>query len=159
MRFRQGTHLADVLFTLSLFCVFAASSLMVVTIGANVYKGTIGRMNQNFDTRASLTYITNKVRQNDRAGSVRLGELEGLPALVLTQEIGGRAYSTWIYHYEGALREIFSGADNPVKPSDGRSIVAVASFSMEQAGDGLYAFTSVDAQGRSVSVRLRPRCG
>ena len=34
----QKGHVVDFLFTLALFCVFAASALMVVVIGANVYR-------------------------------------------------------------------------------------------------------------------------
>lgn len=34
-------HIVDILFVLALFCVFAASALMLVTIGANVYKQTL----------------------------------------------------------------------------------------------------------------------
>ena len=158
MRFKQGTHVTDVLFILALFCVFAASSLMVVVIGANVYKNTVTRMNQNFDTRASITYVSNKIRQNDSAQAVSLQEIEGVPALVLEREIEGGAYRTWIYHNDGALREVFTHADNPVKLSDGQSIMKVEQFWFEQLESNLLRITSIDESGRSVSVEILPRC-
>ena len=49
-RFRtQKDHVVDFLFTLALFCVFAASALTVVVTGANVYRQTVRRMDQNYD--------------------------------------------------------------------------------------------------------------
>lgn len=41
----------DVLFTLALFCVFCASALAVVVIGADVYTSTARSMDDNFSTR------------------------------------------------------------------------------------------------------------
>ena len=57
----QKGHVVDFLFTLALFCVFAASALMVVVIGANVYRQTVRGMDSNYDSRTSLTYLTEKV--------------------------------------------------------------------------------------------------
>ena len=51
----QKGHVVDFLFTLALFCVFAASALMVVVIGANVYRQTVRGMDSNYDSRTSLT--------------------------------------------------------------------------------------------------------
>lgn len=68
----QKGHVVDFLFTLALFCVFAASALMVVVIGANVYRQTVRGMDSNYDSRTSLTYLTEKVRQNDAANAVTI---------------------------------------------------------------------------------------
>ena len=54
---RNQKHFIDVLFTLGLLCVFAASALAVVLIGAHVYKTTAADMDANYTTRTSLSYI------------------------------------------------------------------------------------------------------
>ena len=158
MKIKQNTHMTDVLFTLALFCVFAASSLLVVLIGANVYNGTVERMSRNFDTRASVTYVFTKVKQNDMVGAVSLSEIEGVPALALDRDINGAVYRTWIYHHDGYLKEIFTSQDREARLMDGQSIVAVEQFMIERSGDNLYKLTSVDKNGRSVSVEIYPRC-
>ena len=78
-----GGHMVDFLFTIALFCAFAATSLIVVIIGANVYQGTVRGMNENYALRTSLSYVSQKVRQNDGAGEIHIGTLDGVPALVL----------------------------------------------------------------------------
>ena len=101
MRIGKGNnaHMIDLLFTLALFCVFAASALMVVLIGARVYQNTIERMNANFDGRASIAYVSNKIRQNDYPDAIHIIELEeGVPALALDQDFDGITYQTIIYH-------------------------------------------------------------
>ena len=88
----QKGHVVDFLFTLALFCVFAASALMVVVIGANVYRQTVRGMDSNYDSRTSLTYLTEKVRQNDAANAVTIRSVGDSPALVLSQQAGERTF-------------------------------------------------------------------
>lgn len=158
MSSRGGRHIIDLLFTLALFCVFAASALMVVLIGANVYKNTVSHMDASFVERTSLTYVVTKVRQNDGVGGVSLTEIEGIPALALDQTVDGEVYRTWIYHYDGALRETFTSLDNEFDPENGQVIVEVPGFRFEQA-DGMLRLTALDADGGFTSQSVAPRCG
>lgn len=151
-------HMTDILFTLALFCVFAASALLVVLIGANVYKTTVERMDVNFDTRTSITYVSTKIHQNDTAGGVYTGELDGVPALILEQVYNDKAYQTWIYHHDGALKEIFTQKSNAIHPDQGTVIMQVESFGIEKVNDNLYRFTSQDKTGRTVQLLISPRC-
>ena len=52
----ENRHMVDVLFVLSLFCVFAFSALMLVIIGADVYKKTAAHMDTNYASRISYAY-------------------------------------------------------------------------------------------------------
>lgn len=151
-------HLVDLLFTLALFCVFAASSFFVVLIGANVYRSTVRGMNHNFNVRTSLSYVCEKVRQNDTAGAVRLDTLDSISALVLTQDYDGTAYETWIYPYNGSLMELFTQKGNAIDPSGGNPIMDVPSFTMEQLNGHLYRFSVTDEYGKTVSQMVHPRC-
>lgn len=133
----QKGHVVDFLFTLALFCVFAASALMVVVIGANVYRQTVRGMDSNYDSRTSLTYLTEKVRQNDAANAVTIRSVGDSPALVLSQQAGERTYETWIYVYDGYLREVFVAQGVQVKPTDGQPIKEQQSFLAEKEGSVL----------------------
>lgn len=149
----QKGHVVDFLFTLALFCVFAASALMVVVIGANVYRQTVRGMDSNYDSRTSLTYLTEKVRQNDAANAVTIRSVGDSPALVLSQQAGERTYETWIYVYDGYLREVFVAQGVHVKPTDGQPIKEQQSFLAEKEGSVLtLTATGTDGETRRATV-------
>ncbi len=154
---QENNHIIDILFTLALFCVFAASALFVVLIGANVYKSTVKQMNDNYSTRTSLSYVTEKIRQNDTAGSVSIGELDGVQALILTQQYDDLHLKTYIYEDNGVLKELFIHDDQkPVKEA-GQSIMEVNSFHMEQMSDTLFHFTSTNTDGKETEIYISPK--
>ena len=154
---KQG-HMVDILFTLALFCVFAGSALLVVLIGANVYKTTIRDMGENFNTRTSLTYVSTKAAQNDMEGAVFLTDLEGTQALVLEKPIAGDTYQTWIYYHDGSLCEVFVKKGTEMTLSSGSPIVDVPMFRFEQVDLTTLRMTSVNEAGDEISMVLRPRC-
>jgi hypothetical protein len=147
----------DILFALALFCVFAASALMVALIGARVYRNTVENMNINFDTRSSVTYVSTKIRQSDEAGAVKVSEIAGTPALLLEQKIGDNTYQTWIYHYDGSLREIFTQEGNEIDPEFGTVIMDIEDFSITQVSDNLYSVTSLDRKENPVEIMVSTR--
>lgn len=150
-------HMIDLLFTLALFCVLAASSLLVVLLGADVYKGAAADMTRNYELRTSLLYVSEKIRQYDVEGAVSLGELDGIPALTLDQAVGETVYRTYIYHHDGALCEVFSAVGTPLSPGDGQRVTELAGFSVEAAGEGLLRVTCTGRDGASSSVLTGPR--
>ena len=156
---KGGRHVVDVLFTLTLFCVFTAASLMVILIGANVYKSTVDTMNTNFEVNTSLTYVSTKVRQHDVRGSVYLGTINGGQALVLEQDLGGEIYQTWIYHYDGALRELFVQKGNTAAkvPEAGQELLRVYSFTMEKVDHSIISLRAESAEGVSARQLMATR--
>lgn len=136
----QNRHIVDILFVLALFCVFAASALMLVTLGANVYKQTVSDMNTNYTDRTAYSYVIEKIRQNDFTGAIEIGELEGTPALLLTRQEGEETYCTYLYLYDGFLKELsarkdsFAGTDIR---SAGQNIMELSDFSIEEPQKGL----------------------
>lgn len=152
-------HLIDFIFSMALLGVFAVSALMVVILGAEVYKSTVVRMDEGFALRTSVSYVTQKVRQNDRQNAIAIGRVEGVQALVLSQTIGETPYATWIYFDDGSLKEIFARADSPVKRSDGQPLAELSDFAITKGTNGLYTFTMTDKAGASQSVTVAQRSG
>ena len=137
---QERNHIVDVLFVLALFVVFTLSALVLVILGANVYRQTVSYMDENYTARTAYSYLTEKVRQNDLYDSVSIGELEGTTALVLTQEINDTTYATYLYLHEGNLRELFmrQGSDIGSDPlSAGQEILPLKDWTPEMAGDHL----------------------
>ena len=65
---QERNHIVDVLFVLALFVVFTLSALVLVILGANVYRQTVSYMDENYEARTAYSYLTEKVRQNDVYG-------------------------------------------------------------------------------------------
>lgn len=154
-RSRQQEHATDLLFILSLFCVFAASAVLVITFGANVYQSTVERMEDNYTARVSLSYIANQVRQHDQQESIMLTSWEGTEALVLADGPDS-GYATFIYYYDGALRELYCDRYEPLGAADGLAIIELADCQMTLQ-DELLQIQTVDTSGKSSSLTLALR--
>lgn len=94
MKPRNRTHVTDILFTLSLFCLFTACAFLVVLTGIQVYRTTVSDMEDNYSSKTALSYVTEKIRQHDFAGGVSVVSLKGENALVLKDQADGETYLT-----------------------------------------------------------------
>lgn len=150
-------HSFDSVFVLLVFAVFAAASLLLVVVGADVYRGVVKDGDQNGALRASLTYVTNKVRANDTVGGITLRNVEGTDVLCMQAgSLGERKLVTYLYFYDGKLLEQYGFFDEGLSLGEGDVIVETQFFRMQQK-TRLLIFTVPDGQGgeQSVSVRLR----
>lgn len=130
MEERQQRHIIDVLFVLALFGIFALSAIFLITIGADIYGKTMNNMERNFDARTALAYITEKVRQSDLENQIDLGELDGCPALIISSGTEQNQYKTYLYEYQGTLKELMMKQDVLLSPSAGQDILAVSDFTL-----------------------------
>lgn len=137
MEERQQRHIIDVLFVLALFGIFALSAIFLITIGANIYGKTVNNMEKNFDTRTALAYITEKVRQSDLEGQISVGELDGCPALIISSGTESNQYQTYLYEYQGSLKELMMKQDIVLSPSAGQDILSVSDFELEPVSSRL----------------------
>lgn len=140
-------HAVDTLFALLLYGMFTLFSLLLVLIGAQVYKRIVSNTDARSDVRTSLTYVANRIRAESAAGSVRLDKREGLDVLVLTEQEENRSFETLIYFYEGTLRELFQASAQPFSPEAGEELTPLHDFSMEETVPGLLSFTSTGTDG------------
>jgi len=152
-------HIIDVVFVLVLFAVFTASALVLVILGANVYRQTVKNMGACYNSRIATSYITQKIRQNDSYDAVRVGKLLEQDALIFSSTIGGDSYSTYIYCHDGSLCELFmkTGSNIGSDPlSAGSSIMDVESFSIAEVNDSLLriSLTPADGEPQDVFVSL-----
>lgn len=97
-------HSIDVLFMFVLFAIFAILSVLIIVIGSGVYSRITENKEINEQTRTTLSYITNKVRQTD--GDVYLMEKDGNQVLVLRHTYEDYSAETWVYEYNSKLMEM-----------------------------------------------------
>ena len=112
MNSKPTRHSIDTLFTFLLLLSFLLFSLLVAGTGSMVYQNGTDSLNKNYTSRMALSYLAEKLRQHDHTDGVNVRELDDIPSLVLYEEQNGTHYCTYLYFYDGALRELFTQASN-----------------------------------------------
>lgn len=113
----------DFIFSMLLFLVFILCSVFTILIGSRVYGNIRARNDAAFYSDTALSYITNKVRQSDRTGSISVRTVEGQSILVLASDYDGILYETWVYTKDGTLLELFSEQGSGLTVEDGLPIM------------------------------------
>ena len=163
---QEHSFIVDVLFVLALFGVFAISALVLVTIGADVYQHTVQDMSANYETRTAVSYLTEKVHQNDITSAegesnACITTLNGTPALMLSQEVNEEVYSTYLYLYDGYLKELFMQQNNSLGGNAleaGVNIMELDSFHLQQMNSNLLSIEMATRQGESYQIYVSTHC-
>lgn len=144
----------DSIFVIALFTVFAITSFLLIFIGAKQYQHTANAMDSNYESRTISSYLTEKVRQHDCASAIYLCELEGTTALALESLEDATSYVTYIYYYDGAIREIIATEHSVFSLSSGQAIVATDGFYAEQVQTDLLKITITTKSGDTEHIYL-----
>ena len=153
-------HIIDVLFVLALFAVFAASALMIVSIGANVYKRTVTNMDLHYSERTAFSYVIEKIRQADIQDAILLDEIDDIPALIITEENANGIFCTYLYMHDGYLRELYVRKDSFAGEDifdAGQKIMKLESFEIKDLENNLFKLTMDIGSGDPVIVYISPR--
>lgn len=137
MQSAKQHHSIDTLFALILFCVFAMTAVVSAVMGANVYISSSKSAEKTYESRVCLDYITAKVHANGEKGAVSVSEVEGAPALTLSETVDGDPYDTVIYCCGGALRELYSARGIPFSADSGTVIANIQSVDFSIDGNVL----------------------
>ncbi len=160
----QGENRLGSVFSLLIFCAFAAAVLMVLMLGARVYRDVAARNEAAWDQRMALAYIEAKIRHNDTLDDVKIGpyigyeEIAEIETLYLEQHFGDYTYHTMIYLSDGWVYEMFCEKGLEFNPSDGTKILEAQALDFEFLDDnGLLKITCVDSSGNPMSMIILPR--
>lgn len=156
VKFYQGHKPLGSVFALILLCVFALGSLLLVVLGANVYKNISQNVDSNFQLRTTLSYITTKVRQNDDINAIKIIEKEGVSVLVLESFDGIEASETWIYEHQGSLCEVYIAKGTEFRLEDGLAIIPSHGLEMSMKED-ILTITASDNMGNTETLSIAPR--
>ena len=90
MRFQaRHKHVIDLIFPIALFFVFAVSAFSVLILAADIYGSTTDRLRTNDENRTALSYITEKIRQNDFNGAIGAVSIDDTDCLTLSAVYNG----------------------------------------------------------------------
>jgi hypothetical protein len=147
-------QMTGTLFTMLLFLVFVLCALFTVLTGGKVYENISGRMADNYTGSVALQYFANKVRQGDASGQITVSEIDGTQVLQLRQEFDGEPYVTWIYYYDGSIRELFTYEGSDLSLADGIEVLECEGLSLAVENGLLKVETLGDGGGKLIlSVR------
>lgn len=125
-----GGILALLAFTLFVVCLLA-----VLLTGADVVKRLTDRDRENYDRMTAIQYVATRIRQSDTENMLSVGTFGGESAIIISEEIEGSIYNTYVYCHEGRLREMFCAADVELDPVFGEEILPMESFLAEDMGE------------------------
>jgi hypothetical protein len=155
--FGKKKHSTNMMFTVMLLCIFALAAIFVAVLGAKVYANSAEKLQANFDTRTSIVYLSEKIRTcPGDAYDVR--EVEGAKALVLSQEVEGTTYESWIYVYHEELCEAVIVAGDTVSTAGGQQIMPLKSLDAEIGGGGI-RITVVTTEDEKSTTFISGRTG
>lgn len=87
------------------------------------------------------------MNQNDMAGSVAVTSIGAFPAIALSETVNDTIYTTYIFCYDGYLREITVSDGTTVLPGDGQKIIETKALAIDMVSSNLYCFTITDTTG------------
>ncbi len=154
IRLHSSTHKIDMIFVAALFTVFAATAFLAVLIGAKQYQKTADNMNYNYEVRTAASYITEKIRQSDSSGSISITTLSDVNALAVSTTENDKNYTTYIYYYDGWLRELFVSESAVFSLDAGQKIVEISGFFASYADNSLLEITFTGTDGTDYPVYL-----
>ncbi len=142
-----GGQTTNLLFSMLLFLVFVLCALFTVLVGGRVYENVSARMEENYTGSVALNYIANKVRQGDHVDAIEVKDMDGTSVLELSQVINGTEFVTWIYYYDGEIRELFTDPNDGLGLEDGLSIITSEGLQFEMTGQLLTIETAGENGG------------
>ena len=147
-----GGQKIDTIFVLIIFSIFAMSVLLVLTLGASMYKNMTETSRDGQAERTLLSFIWTKVKNSDEGGIVYVGEFHGQNALCFDEIIGDEEYQTVVYYYDGWVYELFYDKSIELLPSEGERVMEIENLLFEEAEYGLIKVSAGDK-----SLLISPR--
>lgn len=156
---KHENHSIDFLFPLIIFFIFTVSALAVIVLSANVYESTAKNSSLSDSSQIALSYVSEKIHQNDENGNVKIVEYYGSPAIQIDHSGNLEGYETYIYAYDDGLYEVFASEQAELNLSSGKLITETDDFLMQSAGEHLIELSCKDAQGRTNTTVVALRSG
>lgn len=149
----QRGHI-ELIFPVVLFLVFTLSALFIILYSARTYQHIVEESSKQYDMSTSMAYLTQKIHAADSMHSISLGDFGGIDSLNIFEEIEGNTFVSYIYVYDGYLRELFTSAKAVgVSPSAGTALFPANSFKADYINGGLLSLT-IESEEGEVSTQL-----
>lgn len=147
-------HKLDLLFPFMLWGALLVCCVLTILMGIHFYENTNERISATYESRTALSYLREKIHQNDEHRNISLGTLNGNDSLIIQQSYNEKTYFTYIYVYEHALWELMAQDGISVSPEDGTKILEVQDLQMEEPEPGRFHFSYTDTDGHKITASV-----
>lgn len=153
---RDNKNSISALAVLLVFGIFAICVLAVLLEGASTYEKINSRDQSVYEQRTCAQYLATRVRQAD--GPLAVTSFGDGDAMVFDETMEGESYQTWIYCYDGWLREYFGLAEAEPLPELGEQVLKAEYLSLTLDGNLLWLLLE-DEAGEETELQLYLRSG
>lgn len=152
---KKRNRIVDV-FPILLFLIFTLSALGIVTFSVQIYRNIVERAEGRFNTETAAAYLSEKFRNHDDRGSIQVSDFMGNDAIAIEETIKDVPYITYIYVYDGYLRELFVevSALADCTAQDGNDILPMKSLNIEKISDRLLKVKLKDMEDKEEEAYL-----
>lgn len=133
MRRRGGYTLIELILVLMLLVLVASVVFTLAGTGSQAYLRLTSKQSQAADLRTGLSYIDVQLRRHDVQDelSIQPDPFSSKPALLITQQIEGQTFLTWVYLRDGYLCELFVLEGTTVTDAMASRIVPIDGMEIE----------------------------
>ena len=152
----KGGSALSGLFVFMLIGIFAIASITLVLTGIKAYRRVTDSAVAAAEQHLSLSYLGNKVRSFDEAGSISLENRDGFDFLCLKETLDGAVYETRIYYHEGILKEQFVDGETEFDPDLGEELTELSGIKFEEVSPNLLrvVVTLMDGNEQTLHMAL-----
>lgn len=154
MQLPSSNKKLDTAFIIFLFLLFSATACLLALITTTQYRATVSSMKQNSEVRTASSYLTEKVHLYDIDSGISITDFCGTTALALSESRDGETYTTYIYYYDGALRELPLNIHTNGAADAGNAIASLSGFDATWLKKNLLHITFTDTSGTQHSLIL-----
>ena len=151
---RNNQHSIDFAFVLLLFCLLTMCSLAIVYIGSQVYNATVKTMEDHYSMTTANDYILEKTRQTLAYQQIEVKTIDGIDILCLHETDQDNHYTTYIYVYQGQLRELLIPDQIAFAKENGEAIMAAEKLQLNIKDQLLTIDLTINDQTQTSYVAL-----
>ncbi len=150
----NNQHSIDFAFVLLLFCLLTMCSLTIVYIGSQVYSATVKTMEDHYSMTTANDYILEKTRQNLAKDQIEVRTIDDIDVLCLHETNDQSLYTTYIYVYQGQLRELLIPDHIAFAKENGEAIMAAQDLQLNIQNEMLVITLTINSKTQTSYIAL-----
>lgn len=154
LRLRSTIQKMDTLFVLSLFALFASTTFVLIILGLRQYQTTTATMHHNDEIRTAVSYLREQIRQADCNSSISVNQFYDTSAITISSQSDNAFCYSYIYFYDGYLRELTVRDNSLPNPESGKKLIALNGLDFKDSSPDLIQVTLEDSNGNQLPLYL-----
>ena len=150
---QKKKHFIDILFIILLIGIFALSSVMLTILGVKAYRSSAA---DDFaeSTNTAALFFAQKIRQCEDKSTIKTEKLRDTRALTMETDSEKGAIKTWLFVYDGYLRELTSINSMSASPEFGQQILPMKAVDFIIKSNGLLQVTLTEKDNSTSDIKL-----